>query len=146
MHMHNSYRRTLKGMRDRIGKAKLLELTEEICKDDIAEVAQTQATATEDAENRSAGDYSDMAYPGSELQFPFGGPEATDDTMADLLVSDGLPDNADSTFYFSANAYEFNAAAGGHYFTDISAPYAYAFGDPPIDSVFVDSSLDESDI
>jgi len=159
---HSNYRRTLKGIRDKLGSEKFRELTEEICKDDIAEVAQTQATATEDVENWSAGifDYlislsdaaltegdSDLLSPSQQSLTDFFvaqfSPERREDEMATPTFPefDGLSGTGTgSTFYFPVN--DFDDFGGQH-----SANLSDGFGDPfSIDFPLIDSSsFDESD-
>jgi len=136
----------------------LIALTQEICQDDVAEVAQ-EATAMKDAENLSAGIFyylisflseaaltegdSDLPSPSQqsmtswfENQFSIERPE-DEMAMTGFPEFDGLS-GTESNLYVPTSEFDF----GGLY----SANYSDEFGDPfPVVDFSIDSSFDELD-
>lgn len=140
---HSNYRRTLKGIRDKLGSEKFRELIEEICKDDNAGVAQTQATATEDAENWSAGD-SDLPSPSQQSMTSFFETQFTTERPEDEMAMTAFPEfdglsGTESNLYVPVNEFDF----GGLYSVDLSDEFGDPF--PVVDFSIGSSSFDESD-
>lgn len=157
---HSNYRRTLKGIRDKLGSEKFRELTEEICKDDNAGVAQTQATATEDAENWSAGIFyylisflseaaltegdSDLPSPSQQSMTSFFETQFTTERPEDEMAMTAFPEfdglsGTESNLYVPVNEFDF----GGLYSVDLSDEFGDPF--PVVDFSIGSSSFDESD-
>jgi len=134
----------LKGIRDKLGSEKFRELTQEICQDNVAEVAQ-ESTAMEDAENLSAVD-SDLPSPSQQSMTSFFdienqfSTERPEDEMAMTAFPgfDGLS-GTEPNLYVRVNEFDF----GGLYSADLSDE----FGEPfPVVGFSIDSSsFDESD-